>query len=69
MRLAVAAMPSAPDNPKRGGRPKTGIMPPIGVRLYPEQLSCIDAWIEQQPDQPTRPEAIRRLVEKGLQRG
>ena len=59
-------MPSAPDNRRRGGRRKTGIMPPIGVRLYPEQLSSIDAWIEQQPDRPTRPEAIRRLVAKAL---
>jgi len=39
---------------------------PILVRLQPEPLAAVDAWREDQPDQPTRPEAIRRLVEKGL---
>ncbi len=38
----------------------------IGVRLQPEPLAAVDAWREDQPDKPTRPEAIRRLVEKGL---
>jgi hypothetical protein len=46
-------------------RPETaGTM--IGVRLQPEPLAAVDAWREVQPDKPTRPEAIRRLVEKGL---
>jgi hypothetical protein len=32
-----------------------------------ESLSRVDAWIAAQPEPfPTRPEAIRRLVEKGL---
>jgi len=26
----------------------------------------IDAWIAGQPDQPSRPEAIRRLIKRGL---
>jgi hypothetical protein len=55
-----------PVNKKSRGRPKTGIGPVIGVRLYPEQLSSLDAWIEHQPDKPSRPEAIRRLTDKGL---
>lgn len=38
----------------------------IGVRLQPEQLAPLDAWIRSQPGKLTRPEAIRRLVEKGL---
>lgn len=40
------------------------------VRLQPEQLAAVDAWAEKQEDDPSRPEAIRRLVTKGLeQRG
>jgi hypothetical protein len=27
-----------------------------------------DAWIRKQPDSPTRPEAMRRLLEKALKR-
>jgi hypothetical protein len=32
-----------------------------------DQLDALDAWIAKQADpKPTRPEAIRRLVELGL---
>jgi hypothetical protein len=49
------------------GRPPTGIGPVIGVRLYPEMQAELAAWIERQPEpKPSRPEAIRRLIEKGL---
>jgi hypothetical protein len=40
----------------------TGVM----VRLHQEDISAIDAWRRQQPDLPTRPEAIRRLVHAAL---
>lgn len=40
--------------------------PQIGVRVDPEFLKLIDEWRRQQDDVPTRPEAIRRLVEIGL---
>lgn len=36
------------------------------VRLQPDQLAKVDDWREHQDDKPTRPEAIRRLVEKSL---
>lgn len=36
------------------------------VRLRPDQLTKVDRWREAQDDTPTRPEAIRRLVEKAL---
>jgi hypothetical protein len=50
------------------GRPKTGIGPNVGLRLYPEQDAAIQAWIDRQPDpKPSKQQAIRRLVEKGLQ--
>lgn len=39
----------------------------MNVRLEREQLARIDAWIARQPDpKPSRPEAIRRLMERGL---
>jgi hypothetical protein len=39
----------------------------IGVRLQPISLAELDAWIIAQPEpKPSRPEAIRRLVEKAL---
>jgi hypothetical protein len=46
-------------------RPKqTGTL--IGVRLQPDQLSALDAWIAKQPGAITRPEAIRAFVAAGL---
>ena len=50
---------------KRRGRPATGAKP-IMVRLLPGQLGKLDAWREAQGDQPSRPEAIRRLVDRAL---
>jgi hypothetical protein len=50
---------------KRGPAP-TGKGTLIGVRLQPAPLSELDAWAARQDDTPSRPEAIRRLVELGL---
>jgi hypothetical protein len=37
------------------------------MRLYPEMEAALNAWIERQPEpKPSRSEALRRLVEKGL---
>jgi hypothetical protein len=39
----------------------------VGTRFQADLLAKVDAWIGQQaPPFPTRPEAIRRLVEKAL---
>jgi hypothetical protein len=38
----------------------------VGVRLQPDQLAAVDAWIKHQPDTLSRPEAVRRLIELGL---
>jgi hypothetical protein len=39
----------------------------IGVRMPPDQLARLDVWIIAQPGvKPTRPEAIRRLVDVRL---
>ncbi len=51
---------------KRRGPAPTGQGTPVLVRLHPADLDDIDAWIEVQPDQPSRPEAVRRLIRKGL---
>jgi hypothetical protein len=40
--------------------------PQIGVRVDPALLKLIDEWRRKQDDVPTRPEAIRRLVQIGL---
>jgi hypothetical protein len=38
----------------------------INVRMVVDALKSLDAWRRQQDDLPGRPEAIRRLVEIGL---
>jgi hypothetical protein len=52
---------------KRRGPPATGKGEPVVVRMQPPQLQALDAWIAgQAPPFPSRPEAVRRLVELGL---
>jgi len=51
---------------KRRGPPPTGKGVQVVVRLQPDPLSALDKWAARQADQPTRAEAIRRLVEIGL---
>ena len=36
------------------------------VRLLPDQATRLDQWRGAQSDHPGRPEAIRRLLERGL---
>lgn len=58
---------SIEDIPKKRGRPWTGGRGiGIMVRLQPDQLTAVDAWAGKQSDKPSRPEAIRRLVSRGL---
>lgn len=40
----------------------------VGTRFQPLLLDAIDSWRKEQKDLPTRPEAIRRLVELGMSR-
>jgi hypothetical protein len=40
--------------------PETGTQ--INVRLQPADLAALDVWRKDQPDLPTRPEALRRLA-------
>jgi hypothetical protein len=52
---------------KRGRwRPPKGLDPVTAIS--PQQLTAIEAWAALQPDTPSRSEAIRRLIELGLDR-
>ena len=58
---------SAQDNtnlPKRSRPKQTGTF--VGTRIQPELLKRLDDWRREQPDVPTRPEALRRLAEQAL---
>lgn len=51
-------------NPKMG-RP-TVDSEPVTVRIERQRLAVLDEWRRAQPDLPSRPEAIRRLIALGL---
>jgi hypothetical protein len=51
---------------KKRGRPATGQNPVSAIRLSPALRSAIETWAKQQPDKPSRSEAIRQLVEFAL---
>lgn len=52
---------------KKRGPPATGKGEPVVVRMHPPMLAGLDEWIARQKQPlPTRPGAIRRLVEIGL---
>ena len=58
---------SIPDIPKKRGRkPSGGRQPGILVRLQPEDLAALDAWIAARGDNPSRPEAVRTLIRLGM---
>jgi hypothetical protein len=50
---------------KKIGRPKHPTVPVL-VRFEPGDIERLDRWRRHRVDQPTRPEAIRRLVELAL---
>jgi hypothetical protein len=57
------------DTPKKRGRgrpPTGGRREGVMVRLDPSQFEALDGWSAKQKPKPSRPEAIRRLVELGL---
>lgn len=49
---------------KKRGRPATGKGLTVGVRLQPDLLDWLDAECAKQDDQPSRPEMIRRILER-----
>jgi hypothetical protein len=36
------------------------------LRLQPDQLAALDRWREAQEPAPSRPEAVRRLLDRAL---
>jgi hypothetical protein len=54
---------------KRGRPPTTGIGILIGVRCHDAFLDRLDKWRTKQEGEVNRPEAIRRLAERGLKQG
>jgi hypothetical protein len=52
---------------KKRGPPATGKGTLIGVRLQPPELALLDEWAAAQEDKPSRPEAMRRLMQLQLQ--
>jgi len=69
-------MKKATTGTRGGKRPGAG-RPAIGsaaaavtaIRLTSELRARVDVWAAQRPDEPSRSEAIRRLVELGLKKG
>jgi hypothetical protein len=51
---------------RRGPKPTTGKGQLIGLRVHAALLKLIDEYRRTQPDLPSRPEAIRRLIEENL---
>lgn len=51
---------------RRGRSTSAGTGQTVGVRVLPPMMKRIDQWAEVQDDRPSRPEAMRRLVEVGL---
>jgi hypothetical protein len=61
------ATPKKHGGPRPGsGRKPTGKDPVRTMRLSDEFIALVDAWAAKQDGQPSRSEAIRRLVEIGL---
>jgi hypothetical protein len=52
---------------KKRGPPATGQGLQIGERWHPPEVAAIDKWIASTGEQMTRAQAVRRLVELGLQ--
>jgi hypothetical protein len=51
---------------KKRGPPATGKGELVGVRIQPKLMQILDGWIADQVYRPSRPEAIRRLLERAL---
>jgi len=52
--------------PKKRGRPAIGQGTPVQIRLQPDQLAALDAWIAERDAKLGRPEAIRLILKEKL---
>lgn len=59
-------MMSKVSDAKKTGRPATGVGVPVTVRFNAAQLAALDAWIKTHEQQPSRPEAIRSILQEKL---
>lgn len=55
---------ATPVNTRRKRPDQPGTL--VGVRLQPDLLAKLDAWIADQDDAPSRPEAVRRILTNSL---
>ncbi|MFO1158498.1 MAG: hypothetical protein U1E60_06640 [Reyranellaceae bacterium] len=53
--------------PEKHGRPATGKDPMVGARFPPSLTASVDAWAAKADGDIQGAEAIRRVVELGLQ--
>jgi Ribbon-helix-helix protein, copG family len=51
--------------PKKRGRPATGKDPLYALRISDELMQAVDRWAKAN-DSPSRSDAMRRLIERGL---
>ena len=54
---------------RRGPLRTTGKGKLIGVRVLPHLLARIDEWAQKQDAKPSRPDAMRQLIERALSPG
>src|SRR3954451_7931035 len=65
--LLLSRLPMAPQETvktrKRRGPAPTGKGHFLGLRVQPELMTALDAWIERHPDpKPTRSDAVRAIM-------
>jgi hypothetical protein len=60
------ASQETPITKKRRGPAPSGVGTLIGVRLQPDQLAALDAWIDAQDRRTTRPAAIRTILSRHI---
>lgn len=53
-----------PQTRRKPGPPPTGKGTPIQVRLQPDQLAELDAWVAKEMPDQSRPEAIREILRR-----
>lgn len=51
---------------KKPGPKPTGKGKLVGVRVHPDMMSGIDAFLESEPDLKSRPDAIREILKDWL---
>jgi hypothetical protein len=69
MAVKKMAVKKKPAKRKRGRPATTGRGTLIGVRVLPSLLARIDEWARKQDGEPSRPDAMRRLIERALSPG